>query len=1238
MGLIVLDMASRIGWYEEIIVQYLVRASAVVLLLSGFTDSRAAAPPRSIDRPGLAIKAEAILRKHCYRCHGQDGAVEGGFNYILEHDKLVSRRKIVSGRAEESPLYRRVASGKMPPVGEPTRPDKAQLAILRDWIEAGAPGVRPSTERKLVQESAVLEWILADLDQLDRRARRFTRYFSLASLANGGAGVDELKTYRNALAKLLNSLSWHPKINLPKQVDPDGLVLRIDLRDYQFDANSWNRLLNDYPYGILHDSAVSRAVLIGTATRMPVVRVDWFVASASRAPLYYDLLQLPSNLSELERQLRVDSAANIQQERVARTAFNGSGISRSNRILERHDAMNGAYWRTYDFEAVPQNLLDRNILLPDRRNVFAYPIGPGGAETNFQHAGGEAIFNLPNGLQAYILVNANNVRINKGPTEIVSDPKRPDRAVEAGLSCINCHARGIIPKDDQLRDHVRKNRKAFARQDVELVEALHPVAKTMRKLMDEDAERFAKAIEKTGNKTTAAEVVMAMTLRYEADVDLATLAAELGVSPTLLQSRITGENLARNLGALKVAGGTISRQVVVQAFGDLARELRLGTALEVGRSGESLPDATGEADPLEAQSSPANAMAFSPDGKLAAFASADKSVRLFDIEAGRDLRRCIGHTASVWCVAFSPDGTRVLSGSKDGTVRLWEVESGRELLKIDAHQDLVSAVAFSPDGKQAVSAGYDHEVIVWSLEKGDRVGGFAGASIGKYIHSLAFAPDGKSILVGSENTHVLVDARAGKLIRKFDGHTGWVSDSAFSRDGKTILSASDDGTMRSWDVATGKTTQVYRGHVGAVRAVAFRGDGKQALSGGADATVRLWDTASGREVKAFRKHTDSLVAVAFSSSGRFTLSGSRDGDVRPWKISDVAIVTPIPILTKPPVENPTDIPTLRPTATHLAGGTVGRMFLSADGKWLFYHQRLESSLVKLDARTMRRVASLALSEDVETFALSPDGKRLVALRTWTKDGQRKGAIWAIDPATLKKVADVPLASSAYDLAVRDDGIVLLSGGGPEWTSVEAVDLISKKSIGTFGSIWGKSIVALTPEGGRLYVSSQGVLPGTLDRFAVPRIDRKGDVKLIGDAANTKATNDRAILGGGIHISPDGKYLLARSGTVLKISSDREDDMRPHAKVVPHLSAAIDVLGKSAYVLGRDGLLWRYSYPDFRPTGRWRPALSAHRIALDATGGMLHVAGLDPRSIGDRPRAKGHGDIHTYAIEELGPKK
>ncbi len=836
-------------------------------------------PARGADAQ-LALKARKTLEAHCHRCHGQDGAVEGGFNFVLDRDKLVARKKVVPGDADASSLFRRVAAGKMPPPDHHPRPTTADVALLKEWIDAGAPSVHPAAARPFLSEEAVASLVLADLDQLDRRARRFARYFSLAELANAGLGDDELQTYRNALGKLLNSLSWHPRVSLPKPIDPARLVLRIDLRDFVWDANLWNRLLAEYPYGILSDSAVSRACVVATATRLPCLRADWFVATASRPPLYHDLLQLPNNLAELESQLRVNAAADVQQERVARAGFNGSGVAKNNRLLERHDAAHGAYWRTYDFDAVPQNLAERGSLLPDRRNLFAYPLGPGSNADAFQHAGGEVIFHLPNGLQGYMLVNANNLRVDKAPTAIVSDPKRPDRAVEAAVSCMGCHYRGINPKDDQVRDHVDKNPKAFSRADAGLIRALYAPAARMRALMDEDAERFRKALEKTGNKVSVFEPILTLTLRYEDDVDLATAAAELGVAPDELRRRVgQSEQGARNLGALKVPGGTVSRPVFVQSFADAVRELRLGTPFDPASVARSLPDNTGELDPLEAQSSPANGIAFAPDGRLALIAANDRTVRVHDVEAGRDRRRCIGHTASVWGVAVSPDGRRALSGGADAAVRLWDVATGRELRRLDGHDGVVTAVAFSPDGRKALSGGYDHLVTLWDLETGKALRTWEGRV--RYVNAVAFSPDGRQVLVCAERTIHLWDVVTGEEAGRLDGHKDAVTCAVFSADGRQILSGSDDRTVRLWDVATRREVKTLSGHTGYVKCVAFDADGRRALSGGSDSSLRLWDVATGKELKRLEREAASVVAVAFVAGGQ-TLSGSRDAAVRVW--------------------------------------------------------------------------------------------------------------------------------------------------------------------------------------------------------------------------------------------------------------------------------------------------------------------------------------------------------------------
>jgi WD40 repeat protein/mono/diheme cytochrome c family protein len=1194
--------------------------------------------------PELARQAQGILKTSCHRCHGQGGSLEGGLNYVLDRDKLVSRKKIVPGHVEQSPLFRLVAGGKMPPAGEAPRPSTAEIEVLRRWIEAGAPGETTAVARQPVGDNEVLTWILADLDQLDRRARRFTRYVSLTALANAGAGPDELQSYRNALAKLLNSLSWHPRISLPKAIDPAGLVLRIDLRDYQWDANLWNRVLTDYPYGIVQDSGIARAVLVRTATRMPIVRLDWFVATASRAPLYYDLLQIPTNLAELERQLRVDVNLDIQQERIVRTGFLGSGISRNNRILERHDAQNGAYWRTYDFEAIPQNLTDRDLLLPDRRDVFAYPLGPGGADTNFQHAGGEVIFNLPNGLHGFVLINANNTRIDKGPIAIVSDPKRPDRAVEVGVSCMSCHASGILQKTDQIRDHVSRNAKAFSRADNELVRALYPPEAKTKGLMEEDTKRYRAALTKTGNTVGSVEVVMTLTLRYEADVDLPTVAAEVGLPAEDLQSRLLrSEVLTRSLGGLKIPGGVVSRQALVQAFGDLVRELRLGVAIQPGLVGLSLPDNTGEVDPLEGQSSPANALSIRRDGKLAALAGADRTVRIFDIEANRDLRRCIGHTASVWAVEFSPDGKQILSGGKDGSVRLWDVETGRELRKFDGHSDLVTSVAFSPDGRRALSADIDGELLLWDLERGTVIKEFACREEVKYPTAAVIAPDGRTCVVCAGRSILLLDAVTGRLIRSLNGHTGWVVQAVLAPDGRKLVSASDDGTVRLWNLDNGQQERTYRGHQTGVKCVAFSPDSTRLVSGGNDSTVRLWDLASGEELKMFAKHSEPLVAVTFIDSGRQTLSASRDGIIHDWDVRRFTAsrvsndpssawekIAPPQIDAAPKHLLPSgDV--LRPTKMLPVGASIGSLLVAPDRRYAYYLNLTDAVLVRVDPRTQQR-QRLQLAERTEALALSPDGKTLVAIATTRKGQDAECLLQSIDPEAwkIKQIWTFPRLH-AHDVAVSDRGQMYLSSGNGEWGEVIVVDG-QGNVVGHHGGVWTGSLLQLSQDQKRLYVSTQGVTPGSLEALVLPTRPR--------DAAQTyRAPRPaRHELGGAFQLTPDGRFALCKNGTVLRLTTEHDSDLVFERGIDPFLATALDVEAGTLWVLRVEGTLDRLSYPDFRPQARYKLDIVPTGMANVSSQGMLILSGIDPRRIAEQPRARAHGDVFLYQVSELEVRK
>ena len=848
---------------------------------SGAANSTTDQRPASEGSNALAEQVHAILKANCYRCHGEEGVNEGGFNYVLDLEKI-ARTHVQEKSPENSSLFERMSAiddSVMPPPDEKPRPSAADIATIKAWIEAGSPSLVKEIKREHISNDKVMEYVLADIRNANERSRRFLRYFTLSHLYNAGVSEDELQTYRNAFAKLLNSLSWNPTLVLEQAIDPARTILRVDIRQLNWTQEIWEQIEQANPYFLALNTPDSQACGEFAQTNMPCVRVDWFVFAGSKPPLYHTILAIPNTAKELEQILKVNADANIEQEQVMRAGFNRSGVSQHNRMIERHASAYGSYWKSYDFGGST-----------GERNLFEFPMGPNQGTDSFRHDGGELIFTLPNGLQGYMLVDAEGNRIDKGPTEIVSDPKRPDRAVTNGVSCMSCHYSGMISKKDEIGPFVKANLKAFDKADDIL--ALYVQADELDKVIDEDAQRFAGAMKKLGIATLSrsGEPVSAMAACFEQELDRNMVACEFGLTPPEFDKRLdTSEAMARSFGALRTPGGTVKRDVFVELFGRASIEFRLTTEVNesaIASSPRQSPptiggknDKVGEVRKFEDLRRGVDSMAFSPNGRYIATGSS-RDLEILDVPNGGriDVQEKLEILSQITSCAFTPDGGRLLTGGRSGHIIIWKVSREGKLEQAGqfaGHSKEVNCIAISADGRLAVSGSDEKKVRCWQIADGKELGNFIGFE-GK-VKAVQISPDGSSALATDGQNLWRLDLRKnqGKILHKLN--RSWASGqaAAFSPDGK-LVAAGDTYSIRLWNISSGKELPVLEGNEIQWSAV-FTPDGTRLITGGSE-KVNVWDVRKQQRIHAFQTSGHGYVqCLAASWDSKFVAATSRSG-------------------------------------------------------------------------------------------------------------------------------------------------------------------------------------------------------------------------------------------------------------------------------------------------------------------------------------------------------------------------
>ena len=283
-----------------------------------------------------------------------------------------------------------------------------------------------------------------------------------------------------------------------------------------------------------------------------------------------------------------------------------------------------------------------------------------------------------------------------------------------------------------------------------------------------------------------------------------------------------------------------------------------------------------------------NCLVFSPDGQVLISGSADKTIKIWNLLTGQEIRTLLGHLGFVNFLAITPDGQSLVSASADKIIKIWNLSTGKEIRSLKGHAGFVNFLAITPDGQTLVSASGDKTIKIWNLSNGKEIRTLKGHS--NSVNSLAISPDGKTLFSASADKTIKVwNLAEGKEIRTLIGHTSFVNYLAISLDGKKLFSGSADKTIKIWDVATGKEIHTLQGHTSFVNYLEISPDGERLTSGSADKTIKIWDIATAKEIRTLKGDFNyvnylAISPISISPDGQTIATGSGDRTIKIWQV------------------------------------------------------------------------------------------------------------------------------------------------------------------------------------------------------------------------------------------------------------------------------------------------------------------------------------------------------------------
>ena len=270
-------------------------------------------------------------------------------------------------------------------------------------------------------------------------------------------------------------------------------------------------------------------------------------------------------------------------------------------------------------------------------------------------------------------------------------------------------------------------------------------------------------------------------------------------------------------------------------------------------------------------------LVFLPDGQRVVSGAEDGTVRVWNLEDGKQEGTSMKHATYIRGLAVTRDGTKIICSDHGGSIKVWDVKS-HEIVKQWTHPEGWPRISISPNDRLIAVGG--KTVVAFYTMEGRQVN--HSIKVGSYVWSLCFSPNGKKLACRTSDDIRVYDVDGGTLLSESQQKEAYCV--LWSRDGSRLFSASADRAIRCWNSDTGEQIgHPWTGHTDWINTLSLSPDGSILASASCDKTVRFWDATTGQPIGRLQ-HDKEVYAVCFSPSGEFVVSVGEDEKIYLWRV------------------------------------------------------------------------------------------------------------------------------------------------------------------------------------------------------------------------------------------------------------------------------------------------------------------------------------------------------------------